>query len=228
VGVYPTPSWGRASGSLGWCVGSGPCCSLFLRFWCTYPSCWVVWLCVAAVSPVAVFLTWWCCGWSGSVCGVGVWLASHWRLDERNMRGCGAGMAVCDTLGGSSAGGAGGVDWIGVCGSILGRLSLAWCTVLVGPASGALLDAERSVRGFVAGLSGLLGRARGGAGKMASYCMVGIAVAGGTGGLAGGSLCCVAGLAWLSARMPGSLGVASCCCIAGAARAGCDGGVFGI
>jgi hypothetical protein len=95
----------------------------------------------------------------------------------------------------------------------LGRLSLARCAVVLCLASGTLLDAERIMREFVAGLSGLIdiGRAPGGAGEMASYCMVGIAVAGSAGGLAGGGPCGGAGLAWLSARLSGGLGVASCC-----------------
>jgi hypothetical protein len=66
----------------------------------------------------------------------------------------------------------------------------------------------------VAGLSGLIGRARGGSGGMASYCMVSVAVAGGSGGLAWDGLCGGAGLAWLSARLPGGLGEASCCIVA--------------
>jgi hypothetical protein len=59
--------------------------------------------------------------------------------------------------------------------------------VVVRLASGTLLGAERIMRELVAGLSGLIGRAPSGAGEMASYCMVGIAVAGSAGGLAGGT-----------------------------------------
>jgi hypothetical protein len=98
--------------------------------------------------------------------------------------------------------------------------------VVVRLASGALLGVERIMREFVAGLSGLIGRARGGSGGMASYCMVGVDVAGGSGGLAGDGLCGGAGLAWLSARLPGGLGEASCCIVA-KSRAGDEGGMLG-
>ncbi len=68
-----------------------------------------------------------------------------------------------------------GLPWLGVClrgaarvdfgldGSCLGlrRLSLAAWRSVAWLASGALLDAERVMREFVAGLTGLIGRAHG-------------------------------------------------------------------
>jgi hypothetical protein len=133
----------------------------------------------------------WCC-LSLACCAVVIWLASMGRLDERiDIRGgmasyCVVGMAL------AGAGGAGWVADVGLCGVTglawlvvglrggcwvasrlagsglgLGRLSLlTWCAVVAPLASGSLLGVDRIMREFVAGLSGLIGRARGVSGGM--------------------------------------------------------------
>jgi hypothetical protein len=100
----------------------------------------------------------------------------------------------------------------------LGRLALAWRGAEVWLASEGRLGGQIVLRSVAcaAGLSGRSICSLGGAG-IASYCMVGMAVAGGAGGAAGVGFRGVSGLVWPIVRSSGRLGGI----MAGAGGAGC-------